>query len=95
MAATLIKTVEAGDSALLAQLLADGADVNKKSAFSGNTALHAAAGAGQMEMVTTLLEHGANVDAALKHVSAFDVGGSQGRVSGGIGTGVGYPVAWG
>lgn len=66
-----------GDIAAMKQGLADGADPNTKDLQSGNTLLATAALMGHTEIVTLLLEHGADVNARSRddgtalHAAAF------------------------
>ncbi|MYC76044.1 hypothetical protein F4X10_09820 [Candidatus Poribacteria bacterium] len=67
----------AGDVAAMKQALTDGADPNTKDPQSGNTLLAVAALMGHTEIVTLLLEHGADVNARSRddgtalHTAAF------------------------
>lgn len=67
----------AGDVAVMKQALTDGADPNTKDPQSGNTLLTTAALMGHTEIVTLLLEHGADVNSRNRdegtalHIAAF------------------------
>ncbi|RKU17885.1 hypothetical protein C6500_14875 [Candidatus Poribacteria bacterium] len=73
----LSKAAFTGDIAAMKQALTDGADPNTKDPQSGNTLLATAALMGHTEIVTLLLEHGADVNARNRddgtalHIAAF------------------------
>ena len=76
-AQSLSEAAFTGDIAAMKQGLADGADPNTKDLQSGNTLLATAALMGHTEIVTLLLEHGADVNARSRddgtalHAAAF------------------------
>jgi ankyrin repeat protein len=67
-ASVLVTATHSGHGALASFLLQQGADVN--AAGAGYTALHAAVLRSQIDLVTELLERGADLNAAIEHGSA-------------------------
>ena len=58
----LYKEASRGNTELVLELIASGADVNHKTLCERNTALHAAALGGHVETVKALLAHGAKIN---------------------------------
>ncbi|MFO0887683.1 MAG: ankyrin repeat domain-containing protein [Isosphaeraceae bacterium] len=56
------QAVESGDIARVSGLLSAGVDVDARKSYSNRTALMIAAGAGRLDLIRLLLEHGARLD---------------------------------